>query len=239
MSASCGHSHTFDGLDPTYKRRLILVIAINAVMFAVEMIAGQLAGSQALQADSMDFFADALTYGLSLWVIGMPLIIRARAALLKGLSLAVIALWVTGSTVWHVLFLNEPSGEVMSSIGVLAFVANLFSVLLLMAYKDGDSNIRSVWLCSRNDAIGNVIVVIAGFGVWGTGTPWPDLAVAAIMATLFLWSSIQILGQSFAEMREARQDPAAAHATDHGHGHAHHHGDACCGASAKHHDHAH
>jgi len=225
MSASCGHSHTFDGMDPTYKRRLVTVIAINAVMFAVEMIAGQISGSQALQADSMDFFADALTYGLSLWVIGMPLIIRARAALVKGLSLAVIALWVSGSTVWHVLFLNEPSGQVMSSIGVLAFVANLVSVLLLMAYKDGDSNIRSVWLCSRNDAIGNVVVVLAGFGVWGTGTPLPDLAVAAIMASLFLWSSIQILGQSFAEMREARSGEA------HGHDHANH--------DHSRHDHAH
>lgn len=216
MSASCGHSHTFDGMDPVYKRRLISVIAINAVMFAVEMIAGQVSGSQALQADSMDFFADALTYGLSLWVIGMPLVVRARAALMKGLSLAVIALWVSGSTIWHVFFLNEPRAEVMSSIGILAFVANLVSVLMLMAYKDGDSNIRSVWLCSRNDAIGNVIVVIAGFGVWGTGTPWPDLAVAAIMASLFLWSSIQILGQSLAEKREARSGVA------HEHDHAHH-----------------
>jgi Co/Zn/Cd efflux system component len=223
MSASCGHSHTFDGMDPTYKRRLVTVIAINAVMFAVEMIAGQIAGSQALQADSMDFFADALTYGLSLWVIGMPLVVRARAALVKGLSLAVIALWVSGSTIWHVFFLNEPRAEVMSSIGVLAFAANLVSVLLLMSYKDGDSNIRSVWLCSRNDAIGNVIVVLAGFGVWGTGTPWPDLAVAAIMATLFLWSAIQILGQSFAEMHEVRSGKAHGH--DHaqdGHVHAHH-----------------
>ena len=239
MSASCGHSHTFDGMDPVYKRRLVTVIAINAVMFAVEMTAGQISGSQALQADSMDFFADAMTYGLSLWVIGMPLIVRARAALLKGLSLAVIALWVSGSTIWHVFFLNEPRAEVMSSIGVLAFAANLMSVLLLMAYKDGDSNIRSVWLCSRNDAIGNVIVVFAAFGVWGTGTPWPDLAVAAIMATLFLWSSIQILGQSFAEMRQARQNPAAALVPAHDHDHGHHHGDACCDASGTRHTHAH
>lgn len=219
MSATCGHSHAFDGMDPTYKRRLMIVIAINAVMFAVEMVAGQLAGSQALKADSLDFFADALTYGLSLWVIGMPLLVRARVALAKGLSLAAIALWVSGSTLWHVLFLNEPRAEVMGSIGVLAFVANLASVLLLMAYKDGDSNIRSVWLCSRNDAIGNVMVVAAGLGVWGTGTAWPDLAVAAVMATLFLWSAMQILGQSFAEMRSAG---TAEHDHDHGqHDHVH------------------
>ena len=217
MSASCGHSHTFDGMDPTYRRRLVIVIAINAVMFAVEMAAGQLAGSQALQADSLDFFADALTYGISLWVIGMPLVVRARAALFKGLSLAAIALWISGSTIWHVFFLNEPRAEVMSTIGLLALAANIASVLLLMAYKDGDSNIRSVWLCSRNDAIGNVMVVAAGLGVWGTGTAWPDLAVAAVMASLFLWSSVQILRQSIAEMR----DPASAREHDH-HAHAHH-----------------
>lgn len=238
MSASCGHSHTFDGMDPVYKRRLVTVISINAIMFAVEMVAGQLSGSQALQADSMDFFADALTYGLSLWVIGMPLIVRARAALLKGLSLAVIAFWVSGSTIWHVFFLNEPRAEVMSTIGVLAFAANLASVLLLMPYKDGDSNIRSVWLCSRNDAIGNLIVVVAGFGVWGTGTPWPDLAVAAIMATLFLWSSVQILGQSFAEMREARLDPEGLPRPEQDH-HDHDHGDSCCSAPGKRHGHVH
>lgn len=230
MSASCGHSHTFDGMDPAYKRRLVTVIAINATMFVVEMLAGQLAGSQSLQADSLDFFADALTYGLSLWVIGMPLLVRARAALFKGISLAVVALWVAGSTVWHVLFLNEPRAEVMGAVGMLAFAANLASVLLLMAYKDGDSNIRSVWLCSRNDAIGNALVVLAGLGVWGTGTPWPDLAVAAFMASLFLWSSVQILGQSFAEMREARLNPAATHR------HEHDHASGCCGS---HHDHAH
>lgn len=235
MSASCGHTHTFDGMDPAYKRRLVAVIAINAIMFAVEMVAGQLAGSQSLKADSLDFFADALTYGLSLWVIGMPLLVRARAALFKGLSLAVIAAWVAGSTVWHVLFLNEPRAEVMGTIGILAFAANLASVALLMAYKDGDSNIRSVWLCSRNDAIGNVMVVAAGFAVWGTGTPWPDLAVAAVMASLFLWSSVQILGQSFAEMRAARLDPSP----EHRHDHAHEQGDACRETGAGPHGHAH
>jgi Co/Zn/Cd efflux system component len=194
-------------------------------MFVVEMAAGRISGSQSLQADSLDFFADALTYGLSLWVIGMPLLIRARVALLKGLSLAVIALWVTGSTVWHVLFHNTPSAEVMGTIGLLAFVANLVSVFLLMAHKDGDSNIRSVWLCSRNDAIGNVMVVVAGLGVWGTGTAWPDLAVAGVMATLFLWSSVQILRQSIGEMRSTAPGSAPSslrHDHDHSdHDHAH------------------
>jgi Co/Zn/Cd efflux system component len=221
MSASCGHDHTFDGMDPVYKRRLIIVIAINAVMFIAEMAAGQLAGSQALQADSMDFFADALTYGISLAVIGSTLAIRARAALFKGISLAVIALWVSGSTIWHVIFLNEPRGEIIGIIGLLALAANVVSVLLLMRYKDGDANIRSVWLCSRNDAIGNVMVIGAGLAVWGSGTPWPDLVVAIIMAALFLSSAFQILRQSIAEMRGG--GPRHEHHHHHGHGHDHAH----------------
>jgi len=132
----------------------------------------------------------------------------ARAAVLKALSLTAMALWVLGSTAYHVLVLGIPRAEVMGIIGVLALVANAASVLILMRYKDGDANVRSVWLCSRNDAIGNVAVMIAALAVWGTATKWPDLLVAAIMAGLFLYSSIQILRQSFREMREGRLLPA-------------------------------
>src|SRR5262249_52756439 len=133
---------------------------------------------------------------------------RARAAILKAFSLTAMALWVLGSTAYHVLILGIPRAEVMGAIGVLALAANIASVLILMRYKDGDANVRSVWLCSRNDAIGNVAVMIAVLAVWGTATKWPDLIVAAIMAGLFLNSSIQILRQSFREMCEARPVPA-------------------------------
>jgi len=204
----CGSNATFEGLSADYKRRLWLVIAINASMFLVEMGAGALAGSQALQADALDFLGDATTYGISLAVIGASIQIRARAALLKALSLSAMALWVLGSTAYHVLILGIPRAEIMGAIGILALAANVASVLILMRYKDGDANVRSVWLCSRNDAIGNVAVMIAALAVWGTATKWPDLLVAAIMAGLFLTSSIQILRQSFKEMRETRTVPA-------------------------------
>ena len=177
-------------------------------MFLVEMGAGALAGSQALQADALDFLGDAMTYGISLAVLGTSIQIRARAAILKALSLTAMALWVLGSTAYHVIVLGVPRAEIMGAIGILALAANVASVLILMRHKDGDANVRSVWLCSRNDAIGNVAVMVAALAVWGTATKWPDLLVAAIMACLFLTSSIQILRQSFREIREGRVVPA-------------------------------
>lgn len=213
----CGHNHTFDGLSDDYKRRLWLVIAINAVMFVMEMTAGALAGSQALQADALDFLGDTMTYGISLAVIGASLRTRSYAAFAKGISLTLMGLWVLGSTIYHVLVLGLPRAEVMGIVGFLALAANVASVLLLARYKDGDANVRSVWLCSRNDAIGNVIVMIAALGVWGTATKWPDLIVAAIMAGLFLWSSFQILTQSLRELRTGI--PAPVDRGHHGHAH--------------------
>ena len=204
----CHGNPRFDGMDPRYKAVLWFVIALNGVMFLVELVAGRISGSQALQADALDFLGDATTYGISLAVIGTSIQIRARAAILKALSLTAMALWVLGSTAYHVLILGIPRAEIMGAIGILALAANVASVLILMRYKDGDANVRSVWLCSRNDAIGNVTVMIAALAVWGTATKWPDLLVAAVMAGLFLTSSIQILRQSFREMREGRVVPA-------------------------------
>lgn len=210
---ACGCSGgvpVFDGVDPRYKRVLWTVIALNATMFVVEMVMGHLARSQALQADALDFLGDTVTYGLSLAVIGASLRARATAALFKGLSLSLMAAWVLGSTVYHTLILGLPKAELMGGIGLLALATNLTSVLLLMRYKDGDANVRSVWLCSRNDAIGNVVVMIAALGVWGTATAWPDLAVAGIMAAIFLTSSAQILRQAWAEYREGTAQPVPA-----------------------------
>jgi Co/Zn/Cd efflux system component len=154
---------------------------------------------------------DTVTYGLSLAVIGTSLQTRATAALFKGLSLSLMAFWVLGSTVYHTMILGLPSAELMSGIAVLALAANLASVLMLIRYKDGDANVRSFWLCSRNDAIGNVVVMIAAAGVWGTGTAWPDLGIAALMAGIFLTSSAQILRQAWVEYCDARhRHPPAA-----------------------------
>lgn len=203
MSTSCCRQEAkFDGMSPAFKRVLLAVIAINAAMFGIEMAAGAIAGSQALQADALDFLGDTLTYGISLYVIGMSVRARTAAALFKGLSLAVMGLWVFGGTLYQVLILGVPRAEIMGLIGFLALAANIASVLLLLRYRNGDANIRSVWLCSRNDAIGNVAVMLAASGVWASGSGWPDLAVAAVMAGLFLWSAMQITLQALREYRE-------------------------------------
>ena len=202
MAGCCGHDAKFDGVSDDYKKRLWIVIAINAVMFGVEMVAGQLAGSQALQADALDFLGDSLTYGIPLAVIGASINVRTSAALAKGISLLLMGAWVFGSTLYRVFYIGVPEAEIMGIIGFMALSANLASVLILVPYKDGDANVRSVWLCSRNDAIGNVAVMIAALGVWGTSTGWPDLIVAGIMAALFLSSSVQIIRQALAERRE-------------------------------------
>ncbi len=221
----CGHEQNFDGVSQTYRRILLIIIVINGLMFGVEMVAGWLSGSQALQADALDFLGDTISYAVSLWAIGKALAIRSRAALAKGISLALMAAWVTGSTLYKVLILNTPDALTMGTVAIAAFVANLVSVLLLMRYRDGDANVRSVWLCSRNDAIGNLIVVAAASGVWATDSAWPDLSVAFIMAALFLSSAIQIIRQARAEMAatDANKPVGPTGCTaDRKHGHDHH-----------------
>ena len=205
VSCGCTGEVKFDGLSRDYKARLWAVIALNAGMFAVETGGGVMAGSQALQADALDFLGDTLTYGMSLAVIGLSLRVRATVALIKGVTLALMGLWVLGSTVWHALVLGTPRAEVMGLIGFLALAANVASVLILLKYKDGDANVRSVWLCSRNDAIGNVAVVLAALGVWSTATGWPDVIVAAILASLFLNSASKILRQALSEWRLTKE----------------------------------
>lgn len=215
MSAGHDHSHTFDGMNDDYKRRLMAVTAINIGMFVIEMGAGQLSGSQALKADALDFFADGVTYALSFWAIGKPVAVRTGAAVLKGLSLLAMGIWIAVTTLYQFFVLGVPEAEVMGLIGLLALGANLVSVWLLFAYKDGDANIRSVWLCSRNDAIGNVAVMGAAVLVAVTQSGAPDLIVAGVMAALFLSSSYQILMQSWREWHMARN----------GHDHPHDHAD--------------
>lgn len=206
-ACGCGAPIKFEGLSRDYKMRLWAVISLNATMFAVEMGGGVMSGSQALQADALDFLADTFTYGMSLAVIGLALRVRATAALVKSLTLALTGLWVFGSTAWHALTLSTPRAEVMGLIGFLALATNVTSVLILLKYKDGDANVRSVWLCSRNDAIGNLAVMLAAAGVWGTATGWPDVLVAAVLATLFLNSATKILRQALSEWRLTHPPP--------------------------------
>lgn len=204
MSCSDHCENVFEGQDSAFKKILLAVTAINLIMFIVEMVAGHIAQSQALQADALDFLGDSLTYAVSFIVIGMSARIRAGAALGKGISLMLMGLWVLGSTIYQLFIREVPHAELMGWIAFLAFAANLTSVLLLAKWRNGDANVRSVWLCSRNDAIGNLIVIVAAAGVFGTRTAWPDLAVAVVMAGLFLTSSAQILSQGIKEWRGSK-----------------------------------
>ncbi len=204
MAESCGHScgsQSSEGLSDTYKKILWVVVTINGLMFLVEIVAGFLADSTALKADALDFVGDTVTYGVTLLVIGKSLKVRAMAALIKGLSLGAMALFVLGFTIYRVFVTGEPEPLTMGAIGLLALVANMVSVLLLLKYREGDSNIRSVWLCSRNDAIGNVAVITAGVGVFATGTLWPDIIVAFVIAGLFMHSSVKITRQALFEWK--------------------------------------
>ncbi len=196
MAGCCSNNNNFTGISAAYKRALLWVIAINGLMFLVEMAAGIGAHSQALQADALDFLGDTFTYAISLWVIGKSLTLRSNVALFKGYSLLVMAFWVFSSTLYRLFILDTPNAYVMGSIAIMAFTANIISVLLLMKYKDGDANVRSVWLCSRNDAIGNLVVLLAASGVWVTQSALPDLLVALVLASLFLSSSWQIIKQA-------------------------------------------
>ncbi len=202
MGASCGNDgENFDGASTAYRRALWAVIAINATMFVVEMVAGYAAQSIALRADALDFFGDTITYTLSLVVIGHALQTRAKVALLKGLSLLLLGLFVAGSALWQMFTQSVPEAPLMGGIGFLALLANLASVVILLRFRDGDSNVRSVWLCSRNDAIGNVAVMVAALLVALLHSHWPDLLVALMMSALFLNASVQIIGRAREEMR--------------------------------------
>lgn len=177
-----------------YRKILWIALIVNITMFVVEIASGVRASSVSLLADSLDFFGDAANYGISLWVLGMGLVARAKASLFKAVSMAIFGIWVLANALWHFITGVIPSAETMGVIGILALLANLGVAMLLYAYREGDSNMRSVWLCTRNDALGNVTVILAALGVFGTGAAWPDLIVAIIMASLALqasWSVIQ------------------------------------------------
>lgn len=202
----CGSANLKAGTgDRRWRCVLWIALVLNAAMFLVEIIVGVGAESRALQADALDFLGDAANYAISLGVAGMALAWRARAALVKGVTLTLLGLWVLGSTIWAIWAGTSPEPIAMGAIGVLALATNVFVALILYRYRAGDANMRSVWICSRNDAIGNIAVVAAAFGVFGTGTAWPDLAVAAIMAGLALSGGMQIIRQALRELRPASQ----------------------------------
>ena len=186
-----------------YRAVLWIVLAINAGMFLVEIAAGLAVGSAALQADALDFFADAANYGISLFVLGLGVRWRAGAALVKGGSMGLFGLWVIGNVVWHALHGTVPGWATMGVVGAAALAANVVCLALLHAWRDGDANMRSVWICSRNDVLANLAVLAAALGVFGTGSGWPDVIVAAIMAALALQGAATVIRQAAAELRTA------------------------------------
>lgn len=207
MSAHCcdhDHDHGAASASPAYRRVLWVALAVNLIMFAVEIGAGLAAQSASLLADSLDFLGDSANYGISLLVLGMALQWRARASLLKAASMGAFGLWVAATTIQHALAGTVPDAPVMGIVGALAFAANLGVAAMLYRWRDGDSNMRSVWICTRNDAIGNLAVLAAAAGVFGSGTGWPDYLVAAIMSGLALFGAFQVTRHALQELAATR-----------------------------------
>ncbi len=193
-------------VDPVYRRILWIALAVNAGMFGVEIFGGWKAGSVALLADAVDFFGDAANYAVSLFVLGLAPIWRSRTALAKGVTMGLYGLFVLGTAAWNMTTETVPDASTMGTIGFMALGANVFVGILLFAYRNGDSNMKSVWLCTRNDAIGNVAVLLAAVGVFGTGAGWPDLLVAMIMGVLGLTAARSVITQA---RRELKSDASA------------------------------
>lgn len=185
------------------RRRTVLWIALvlNAVMFVAEVTASFLADSISLRADAIDFLGDAANYGVSLFVFGMSLRVRASASLAKAATMGLFGLWVISTTIFSALHGSSPVPEAMGLLGFIALAVNLFVAYLLFRFRDGDSNMQSVWLCSRNDAIGNVAVMLAGAAVYYTRSSWPDLAVAVCMGALSLQASFLVFRAARAELK--------------------------------------
>jgi len=210
LETCCHHCHTTDPHrgNAGYRRVLWAVLAINLIMFMVEIGAGLAAGSASLQADALDFLGDSANYSISLLVVGMALRYRAMAALAKGGTMGLFGLWIVGTVVWHLAHGTLPNAFTMGVVGVAALAANAASFALLWIYRGGDANMLSAWICTRNDVLGNLAVLLAALGVFGTGSGWPDLIVATIMAGLALQGAGVVMRQAMGELR--RPVPIAA-----------------------------
>lgn len=211
MAANCCAPAAKPENSPRWRKALWIALAVNAGMFAVELYAGAAADSRALMADALDFFGDAANYAISLGVAGLALAWRARAALLKGGTLVLLGLWVIGACLWTVGTGGSPEPVTMGAVGATALVANLAVALMLFRFRGGDANMRSVWICSRNDALGNIAVLAAAVGVFGTGAYWPDIAVASVMAFVGISGGWRIISLARQELRNLRA-AAAVHA---------------------------
>ena len=204
MTDSCcnlGCSTQPPAVSERYRRALWAALVINAAMFAIEVAGGIHASSVSLLADAVDFFGDATNYGISLVVLGMASTWRSRAALFKGMTMGGYGAFVLARTLWTAASGSVPEPSAMGAIGALALAANVSVAVMLYAWRDGDANVRSVWLCTRNDAIGNLAVMAAALGVFGTGSAWPDLAVAAVMGLLALSAAWTVIARAVGELK--------------------------------------
>jgi Co/Zn/Cd efflux system component len=243
MSSSCQHTNSAGhadsckddmyhdhglgemAVDPKLRKVLWAALIINALMFVIEAGASFQSGSVALLADAVDFFSDAANYGITLYVLTMGMLWRARAATLKGMTMLLIGLLVIGKIIWSIKTGQTPEPLTMGIVGAMALVANLSVAFMLYAFRNGDANMQSVWLCSRNDAIGNVAVMLAALGVFGSGTGWPDIAVAVFMAYLSITASWKIMNLAHAEIHSFDEPkhshdhaaPLAGKSAHHGH----------------------
>jgi len=203
---SCASDNATDSerSNPIFRRILWFALISNALMFVVELAGSLISGSVSLQADALDFFGDAVNYGITLFVLGMTLQVRAKAALFKSATMAAFGLWVIGSAIYRAAVGTVPDAAVMGVIGMLALLVNVAVALMLFRYRSGDSNMRSIWLCSRNDALGNIAVMLAAGGVFATATGWPDILVAGLIAGLNLSAAAHVFRQASSELRSER-----------------------------------
>ncbi|MBN9789509.1 cation transporter [Pseudonocardia sp. TMWB2A] len=197
-ASACGSETTLN--DARWRRVLWIALGLNAAMFIVEGVAGYFAGSRALQADALDFLGDAANYAISLSVAGMALAWRAKTAMVKGITILSFGLGVLVWAIWGLFHGSNPAPYAMSAVGTLALVVNFGVALMLYRYRTGDANMRSVWICSRNDAINNCLVIGAGAAVLWTGSGLPDLIVALVMAILGISGGWQIIRQARLEL---------------------------------------
>lgn len=193
-----------DLADQRFRRILWFALVANATMFVMEIVASVLSGSVSLQADALDFFGDSVNYGITLFVLGLSMQVRSKTALFKGATMAVFGIWVIGNAAYKVIVGDVPDPLVMGSIGVLALAVNAGVAVMLFRYRSGDSNMRSIWLCSRNDALGNMAVMLAAIGVFVTASIWPDIIVAAVIAGLNISAACHVFRQASGELRSAR-----------------------------------
>ncbi|MCC7016798.1 MAG: cation transporter [Rhodospirillales bacterium] len=201
--AGCTHCAGDTGdaaADAGFRRVLWVAFAANAAMFVVEVVAGWIANSVSLEADALDFFGDAASYAITLMVLPLGALARIRAALVKAASMGAFALWIVGDTAHHLIAGLPPEPFVMGPVALAALAANVSVAAMLYRHRNGDSNRESVWLCSRNDAIGNIAVLAAAGGVFATGSPWPDILVAAVIASLNIAAAAKVVRQARGEL---------------------------------------